>query len=86
MRGQVVGDRDEQVDSFADVAPHRGDADLEAGGQAGQGVPVAQVGQGEPGLPAGAEPPPSGSPLFPVGSDEVAQVVQDRVDYGVAAG
>ena len=36
-----------------DVAPGGGDADLEAGGESGVGVAVAQMGQGEQRLPAG---------------------------------
>jgi hypothetical protein len=45
--GQVVGGRAEQGDRFLDVAPGGGDANLEAGGEAGVGVAVAQVGQSE---------------------------------------
>ena len=58
---QVVGGRGEQGDRLADIAPGGGNPDLESGGQAGEGVAVAQVGQGEQGLPAGVESAPAGS-------------------------
>jgi hypothetical protein len=46
-RVQVVGCRGEQGDRLADVASGGGYSHLEPGGQAGDGVAVAQVGQGE---------------------------------------
>jgi hypothetical protein len=73
---QVVCGGGEQVDGFADVAPGGRYADLESAGQAGQCVAVAQVGQGEQGLPAGFQAPPSGSALGAVGSDKAGEVVQ----------
>jgi len=51
-------------------------ADLEAGREAGVGVAVAQVGQGEQGLPARVQAPPPGSALLAVGADAVGEVVQ----------
>lgn len=47
---QVFCSRAEQDDHLLDVAPGGGDPDLEAGGEAGIGVAVAQVGRGEQGL------------------------------------
>jgi predicted enzyme related to lactoylglutathione lyase len=73
---QVVGGRGEQGDRLADIAPRGGNPDLESGGQAGEGVAVAQVGQGEQGLPAGVESAPAGSSLVAVGADQVGEVVQ----------
>lgn len=74
--GQVVGGGGEQVDGFADVAPGSGDADLESGRQADQGVAVAQAGQGDQGLQAGLEAPPAGSALGALDADEVGEVVE----------
>ncbi|GIF00522.1 hypothetical protein Ari01nite_79860 [Paractinoplanes rishiriensis] len=45
-------------------------------GQAGVGVAVAQVGQGEQGLAAGVEASPAGSALDTVLADEAGEVVQ----------
>jgi hypothetical protein len=68
------------------IAPGRGNPDLESGGQAGQGVAVAQVGHGEQGLPAGVESAPAGSPLVALGADQVGEGFSDRVDSGIEAG
>lgn len=47
----VVGQSGQKIDAFADVAPGRGGAEGEAGGQAGAGIAVAQVGQYQKRLP-----------------------------------
>jgi hypothetical protein len=73
---QIVGGRGEQVDRFADVSPGGGHADFEAAGQTGVGVAVAQVRQGEQGLPGGVEATPPRSALFTVSADEAGEVVQ----------
>jgi hypothetical protein len=83
---QVVGGRGEQGDRLADIAPGGGNPDLESGGQAGEGVAVAQVGQGEQGLPAGVESAPTGSSLVAVVRIRSARWFSDRVDSGIEAG
>jgi hypothetical protein len=74
--GQIVGGRGEQVDGLPDVTPTGADTDLESPGQAGVGIAVAQVGQGEQGLTSGVEAPPSGPVLVAVLADEAGEVVQ----------
>jgi hypothetical protein len=44
------------------------------------------VGQGEQGLPAGVEAPPSGSPLVRRARMSLARWFRLRVDNGIAAG
>lgn len=75
-RFEVAGGGREQVDGLAHVAPGSRHADLETGGQAGQGVTVTQVRESEQGLLAGVETPPPGPALVAVGSDEAGEVVQ----------
>lgn len=61
---------------FLDEAPSGGEPDLEGGSEAGVGVGVAEMGQGEQGLPAGIETPPPRAVLLAVPADTVGQVVQ----------
>ena len=70
---QVVGGRAEQGYRLLDVAPGGGNADPEAGCEAGVGVAVAQMGQGEQGL---SRRVPPGSALLAVAADAFGQVVQ----------
>jgi hypothetical protein len=85
-RLQVVGGRGEQGDRLTDVAPGRGNADLEAGGQAGERVAVAQVSQRKQRLAAGTEATPVRSTLVAMGADQVGKVVQRSGRRGIAAG
>jgi hypothetical protein len=58
---------EERVDARADGEPV---------GQAGEGVAVSQMRQGEQGLPAGIEARPSGADLGAVVADQAGEVVQ----------
>ena len=56
---QILGCRGEHGDRFADLAPDGSHADAEPGRKTREGVAVAQVRQGEQGLPAGVEKRPA---------------------------
>jgi hypothetical protein len=83
---QVVGGRGEQGDRLADIAPGSGNPDLESGGQAGEGVAVAQVGQGEQGLPAGSSRRQRDRRWWRWVWIRSARSFSDRVDSGIEAG
>ena len=81
-RGEGVGEagrrRGEHVDGFVDVAAHRGDADAEPGGEAGVGVPAAQVRQHQQRLPSRGKPPPRRSDRGPVRPQRPGEELQRR--------
>jgi hypothetical protein len=79
-----VACRDRPV--LVDVAPGGSDADLEADREARIGVAVAQMGQGEQGLPAGLQAPPPRSALLAVAAMRSARSFRMRLDNGIVAG
>ena len=78
----------QEADGFGHVPVGRGRADTEPGCELGVGTPVAQMGKGEQGLPADAQPAPSAgdrTAMFADTSGEEAkmragQVQSRRVD------
>jgi hypothetical protein len=74
---RVVGGRGGQIIGFTHVSPRGANANLEAPGQAGVGVAVAQMSQGERALATGIEASPTGSVLATVTADVTGEVVQD---------
>ena len=62
------------------------DADLESDGEAGVGVAVAQMGQGEQGLPAGLESAPRESRCWRWARMRSARWCRVRLDNGIVAG
>ncbi|GAA4899809.1 catechol 2,3-dioxygenase-like lactoylglutathione lyase family enzyme [Streptomonospora salina] len=83
--GQVGGQSGQQLHGLGDVAVGGAQPHAEAGGEAGVGVPAAQVGQDEQGLAARAQEPPAGARLLAVliqAGGQVAQGLAGHVDGG----
>ena len=66
----------EQAEGLADVAPGRGRADVEAGGQASGGVAVAQVRQDQQSLTARVKTAIAGTPADSVRPQQLGQARQ----------
>jgi hypothetical protein len=83
---QVIGVGGEQADRFANVAPRGGGADGESAGHPGEGVAVAEMRQGQQGLTARIQAPPSAADPGAMAADQVSEVVERAVDNGIEAG
>ena len=71
---QLRGAGGQQGDGLGDVAPGGGGADAEPGGQLGERLAFAQVGQHQQGLPAGVELAPARPDLPAVAADDPGDV------------
>ncbi len=83
---QVIGSSAEQPDCFLNVAPGGRDPDLEPGREAGVGVPVAQMREGEQGLTARVQSSPPSFVLLTVAADAVARWFRVRLDNEIVDG
>ena len=73
---QLRGPGGQQGDGLGDIAPGRGGADAEPGGQFGERLALAQVSQYQQGLPPRAELAPGRADLPAVTADDPGGVIQ----------